>query len=153
MAELNALVGPHGFGPTPIIWYPFARRLWNGENLFDPTYAQEWRERLDMNRRAADCVQAALPLVESDRVRADLQWLLTCLAVSIGILDLCARYSGRRSVSKGRDFLRDHQRLERFVPRYGPFTLTDPLGGDVATWGPVVRMLKYVCPRKSTPVQ
>jgi len=145
MAKFNALMSRHGYGPTAIIWFPFTRRQWNGENLFDKKYAREWRERLAVNIRAADCVNEALRHVDDAHGRQDLEWLLTCLTVATRMLEMLTKYNGATSQAPAtikRNFLKDHRRLTELVGRASHFDFTDPLGGDVGAWKPAVKMLR-----------
>lgn len=144
MASLLALLSPHGFGPTALLWYPFTRRLWNGETLFEAQYAREWRERLAVNLRALDCADRALQHLDEEPVRGDVALLRTALDVAAALLRLLVAYGGTpvRSPARRQAFLKDHRALARLVARASRFDFVDPLGGDVGTWKPAVALLK-----------
>ncbi|MBT9150113.1 MAG: hypothetical protein DDT40_00279 [candidate division WS2 bacterium] len=144
MSSLYRLKSIDGYGPTAVIWHPVTRRLWNGEQLFDKKFFNEWQQRLSINKKAIFYVEKALRYLQAD-LREDIEWLLRCLGVSYRFLNILVKYNfSQVSLSKmvEKKFLKDLNGLKIFLNNNFSFDSADPLGGDIGTWKPAIKLLE-----------
>ena len=105
-----------------------------------------WIQRAAMTTEAIRLVAKALaePLPDAS-VRADLEWLRTCLVVGKHLCDaLAACWKCKKEVARGapRSEAAAVNDLENYLATHVPQDTTDPVGGDIAVWYATVENIR-----------
>ena len=141
MRELFALGAGKGIFPVLTGWGMVSRSV---GRLLDPAGkdpGQEpghWIQRAMMTTEAIRLVAKALaePLPDA-HVRADLEWLRTCLVVGKHLCDAlaaCWKWKGNPAAASHTESVAALNHLESCLNAHVPPNTTDPVGGDIAVW-------------------